>query len=135
VKIAVAAIAGVLFGAGLLLSGMARSANVLGFLDVGGDWNPALAFVMVGAIGVHAICYRVILRRLRPIHDTRFHVPADRAIDARLLGGAAIFGVGWGISGFCPGPALISAAGGVTSALVFVGAMLLGSFLSRSPDR
>ena len=134
-KAVLAAIAGVLFGAGLLLSGMAESKNVLAFLDVGGAWDPRLAFVMIGAIGVHAIGYRLIVGRPRPLHDARFHVPTETAIDARLLAGAAIFGVGWGISGFCPGPALVSAAGGVTSAIVFVAAMLLGSFLSRWRDR
>jgi uncharacterized membrane protein YedE/YeeE len=125
-----AVVAGAIFGVGLLLSGMTRPTKVLGFLDVGGDWDPSLAFVMIGAIGVHALAYRLIIGRERPFLDDRFHVPAAAAIDARLLAGAALFGVGWGIAGFCPGPALVSAAAGVTPALVFVAAMIGGMLLA-----
>jgi uncharacterized membrane protein YedE/YeeE len=126
----VALVAGALFGLGLLLSGMSRPAKVLGFLDVGHDWDPSLAFVMIGAIGVHAVAYRLIRRRTRPLLDDRFHVPDDRTIDARLIAGAAMFGVGWGIAGFCPGPALVSAAAGLVPALVFVAAMVGGTFVA-----
>jgi hypothetical protein len=126
IRAAVAAIAGAMFGAGLLLAGMTRPEKVLGFLDVTGRWDPSLAFVMVGAIGVHAIAYRLIRRRPSPLLDTRFHWPTETGIDGRLLAGAALFGVGWGLAGFCPGPALVAAATGASSALVFVGAMIAG---------
>ncbi len=125
-KVIFGALSGAMFGAGLLLSGMTRPTKVLGFLDVTGDWDPSLAFVMVGAILVHAIAYRAILRRPHPILDTRFHVPPAGAIDRSLIAGAAVFGVGWGLAGFCPGPALVSAASGVIAAIVFVAAMALG---------
>ena len=135
IRAAVAAIAGAMFGAGLLLSGMTRPDKVLGFLDVTGRWDPSLAFVMVGAIGVHAIAYRLIRRRPSPLLDTRFHWPADTAIDRRLLAGAAVFGVGWGLAGFCPGPALVAAATGASSALVFVGAMFAGMLAYHATHR
>lgn len=125
-RFVVAVVAGALFGAGLLLAGMTDPARVLGFLDVTGAWDPSLAFVMVGAIGVHAIGYRLVTRRHRPLLDAGFHVPPPCAIDGKLVGGAAIFGVGWGLAGFCPGPALVAAASGASSALVFVAAMAVG---------
>lgn len=132
----VAVVAGILFGAGLLLSGMTKPERVLGFLDIGHDWEPTLAFVMMGAIGVHAVAYRHIIRRARPLLDAQFSVPPGRPIEGRVLAGAAIFGVGWGITGFCPGPALVSAASGLTAALVFVPAMIVGMLLAnRSPGR
>ena len=124
--------AGLLFGAGLLLSGMTRPAKVLGFLDLFGDWDPSLAFVMAGAIGVHALGYRLVRRRARPLADERFWVPGRGAIDARLLFGAALFGVGWGLSGYCPGPALVSLATASPGVLVFVLALVLGSKLSSA---
>ena len=125
-KLVVAALAGALFGAGLLLSGMTDPAKVLGFLDVTGAWDPALAFVMVGAIAVHAIGYQLVRRRPRPLLEGAFHLPPQCAVDRRLLVGAAIFGVGWGLAGFCPGPGLVAAASGATQALVFAGGMAVG---------
>lgn len=126
-------LSGVLFGSGLVLSGMTDPARVRGFLDVAGAWNPALAFVMVGAVGTFGIGM-ALTRRLRsgrgwfgtllPARDTD---PVDR----RLLVGAVIFGAGWGVAGFCPGPALASLAVGRTEALVFVPAMVVGMILSR----
>jgi uncharacterized membrane protein YedE/YeeE len=124
-----AGIAGAFFGVGLGVSGMVKPAKVLGFLDITGAWDPSLAFVMVGAIGVHLALARFILRRERPLLDDRFHLPATTRVDARLVAGAAVFGIGWGLGGFCPGPALVTAAGGSTAACVFVAAMALGMVL------
>lgn len=119
-------LAGLLFGLGLILAGMTDTSKVIGFLDFFGDWDPSLAFVMVGAIGIHAVLLRLILKRPAPLLDTHFHVPTRRDIDARLVGGAAIFGVGWGLAGFCPGPGIVSLGTGTIAALVFVATMALG---------
>ncbi len=104
-------VGGFVFALGLGISGMTDADKVLGFLNLAGDWDPALAFVMVGAIGVHLILYRLIVRRPSPLFGDRFHLPTRRDISPRLLTGAAIFGVGWGMGGFCPGPGLVSLAG------------------------
>lgn len=125
-------VAGALFGAGLIISGMTDPARVVGFLDLAGRWDPSLAFVMVGAIVVHFTLFRVIKGRKAPLFEERFHLPTRRDIDLRLVVGAALFGVGWGMGGFCPGPALVSAAAGVFPALVFVAAMTAGMFLERA---
>lgn len=130
-----AAIAGALFAAGLTVGGMTIPAKVIGFLDVGGAWDPQLAFVMASAIAVYGAFLRIIRRRQRPLFDDRFHWPTAREIDARLVGGAALFGVGWGLSGYCPGPALTSLVGGASSVLVFVIAMLGGIAAARAFDR
>lgn len=127
--IAAAFASGALFGLGLAISGMADRAVVLGFLDPFGDFNPTLAFVLAAAVAVTAIAFRFVLRLRRPLFDPSFRLPAHEAIDQPLLAGAAIFGVGWGLAGFCPGPALVGMAGGVTDALIFVPAMLAGSGL------
>jgi len=123
--------AGALFGVGLLTSGMVRPDKVLGFLDVAGQWDPSLAWVMVGAIGVHLLLRRLILRRTRPLLSSSFHLPSKRRIDSQLIAGAAIFGVGWGLGGYCPGPSLVTAATGTLSPLLFVGGMLLGMVLTK----
>lgn len=129
-----AAVAGALFAAGLTIGGMTIPAKVIGFFDVRGAWDPQVAFVMLAAVSVYAVLLRSIRRRPSPLAADRFHWPPPRAIDARLVGGAAIFGVGWGLSGFCPGPALVSLAGGGTSAIVFVVAMLGGIAVARALD-
>ena len=126
---------GVVFALGLGISGMTDADKVLGFLNLAGDWDPALAFVMVGAIGVHLILYRLIVRRPSPLFGDRFHLPTRRDISPRLLTGAALFGVGWGMGGFCPGPGLVSLAGLGTSAVVFVACMLAGMVLHRVVHR
>lgn len=126
---------GALFAVGLTVSGMVKPSKVIGFLDVAGAWDPSLAFVMVGAIAVHFVAHRWIRRRASPIFDTKFHLPTRKDIDGRLLVGAALFGVGWGLGGFCPGPALVTAAGGTVSALVFVAAMTAGMLLEHSLSR
>ncbi len=118
-------IAGALFAGGLALSGMTQPQKVLGFLDFAGHWDPALMFVMVGAIGVNFVLLRLTLRRAAPVFAPRFQIPTRTDIDLRLLGGAALFGVGWGTAGLCPGPALGSLIGG-TKAVAFIAAMALG---------
>jgi len=123
---AVSFLSSLVFAVGLALSGMTQPAKVLGFLDVSGAWDPSLAFVMAGAIGVHALAYRLIRRRPAPLYAAEFALPASQRIDARLLLGAGLFGVGWGLGGFCPGPALTSLVTGAPKVLVFVGAMLAG---------
>lgn len=126
-----ALLSGVLFGAGLVISGMTVPANVVGFLDFAGAWNPSLAFVMGGAIAVHMPLYWLIRRRKSPLFDTQFHVPSRRDIDWRLLVGSAVFGVGWGLGGFCPGPGLVSLVSGAADPIIFVGAMTVGVVLYR----
>jgi uncharacterized membrane protein YedE/YeeE len=118
--------AGLIFGLGLVISGMANPAKVLNFLDVAGHWDPSLAFVMAGAIAVTATGYRFVLRRPKPLLDDSFHLPGRNTIDRPLVVGSAIFGLGWGLFGFCPGPAITSLGLAATGTLVFVPAMLIG---------
>lgn len=118
--------AGLLFGLGLTVSGMANPAKVLGFLDLFGNWDPSLAFVMAGALSVTAVGYRLVWRSKAPLLAERFHLPARRDIDARLVLGAVVFGVGWGLVGLCPGPALAALTVGGAPALMFLAAMLAG---------
>lgn len=125
-----ALLAGLLFGLGLILGGMTQPAVVLGFLDPFGDWDPRLLWVMGGAVATTALGYRWLLRRSGPWLEASFHLPAARSVDRRLLLGAALFGIGWGIAGYCPGPALVSVGGGEPSVLVLMGAMALGSWLA-----
>lgn len=122
----IALASGVLFAFGLVVSGMTSPAKVTAFLDVTGAWNPALVFVMAGAIAVYTPIVRLVRGRRAPIFGDRFHWPTASGIDARLVVGSALFGVGWGLSGYCPGPALVSLGGGSRDVLVFVGAMLVG---------
>ena len=119
-------LAGLVFGLGLILSGMANPAKVLGFLDLAGRWDPSLAFVMAGAIAVGAVGFRVARTRTSTVLGAPIELPASRQIDRRLLAGGLLFGVGWGVAGFCPGPALVALGLGEIKALVFVGAMLAG---------
>lgn len=132
----VAAIAaGALFGAGLVVSGMTMPAKVIGFLDFAGAWDPTLMFVMGGAIAVHAVAYRLVRRRASPLLGGAFHVPTRKDIDVRLVAGAAIFGVGWGLAGYCPGPAVASIVTGRLAPIAFVAAMLAGMWLVARLDR
>jgi uncharacterized protein len=124
-----AGLAGALFGAGILISGMIDPANVLAFLDVAGDWDPRLAFVMGGAVTANLLALRVIRRRSSPLFDAAFHEPGRRGIDRRLVAGAAAFGIGWGLAGLCPGPSIVALASGSTGALAFFAAMLAGMHL------
>ncbi len=118
--------AGALFGLGLAISGMVDPAKVIGFLDVAGDWDPTLAFVMGGALLVTIPAFRLIFKRPRPVLADDFELPTKKDVDARLLGGSALFGVGWGLSGFCPGPAVTALATGLTPVFAFVVAMIAG---------
>ncbi len=118
---------GLLFGLGLLLSGMANPEKVLNFLDISGHWDPSLAFVMGGAVIVAAIGYRLTFRRARPVLDDSFYLPTGQQIDRKLILGAALFGTGWGLVGFCPGPALVSLTLAAPATLAFVPAMLVGA--------
>jgi uncharacterized membrane protein YedE/YeeE len=125
-RLVVAAVAGLMFGIGLGVSGMTDPAKVLAFLDVSGRWDPSLAFVMAGAIAVHAPVVVWLRRRGRPWIGDRLHLPELAAIDGRLLGGAALFGIGWGLAGYCPGPAVVAAAAARPSGLLVLAGMLVG---------
>lgn len=122
-------VSGVIFAIGLAIGGMTKPAKVAGFLDFTGNWDPSLMFVMGGAVMTHAILYRLIRKRPTPLFTAAFSVPTRKDIDLRLLGGAALFGIGWGLSGFCPGPAITSLASGQTPVLIFVVAMIGGMYL------
>ncbi|MEM1029370.1 MAG: DUF6691 family protein [Myxococcota bacterium] len=129
-RTAIAALSGGLFGVGLVVSGMTRPDKVVGFLDVGGDWDPSLAFVMGGAAAVYVAVHWGLARvRSRPVFASAFRLPARTSIDAQLGLGASLFGIGWGLSGYCPGPALASIGTGSTDVLVFVATMLVGMVL------
>lgn len=119
-------LAGLVFGLGLIVSGMANPAKVLGFLDLAGNWDPSLAFVMAGAIAVGAIAFAVANRRAVSLLGVEMRLPSARHIDRRLVLGSVVFGIGWGVAGFCPGPALVSLGMGEFKAFVFVAAMLAG---------
>ena len=123
--------AGLLFGLGLLLSGMANPAKVIGFLDLAGAWDPSLAFVMGGALIPSAIAYLIRRRMETPVAAETFHVPESRTIDTPLVAGAVLFGLGWGLVGLCPGPALAALTTGAWQAFVFVGALVAGMALFR----
>jgi uncharacterized membrane protein YedE/YeeE len=127
----VALFSGTLFGLGLAISGMVDPAKVIGFLDIAGDWDPTLAFVMGGALLVTIPAFRLILNRLRPVLTDDFELPTKKDVDTRLLGGAALFGVGWGLSGFCPGPAVTALASGLAPVFAFVAAMVAGMALYK----
>lgn len=124
--VALAALTGALFALGLVVSGMTTPRTVTAFLDMTGDWDPQLAFVMAGAIAVHAPFVWLMRRRSRPLFESRFHWPEQRPVDAELVGGAAVFGIGWGLSGYCPGPAMVALGGGAVDVMAFIGAMIAG---------
>lgn len=125
---------GALFGLGLVLAGMTKPEKIVGFLDFTGAWDPSLLFVMGGAVMVHFVLFRVIRRLPSPVFDTKFHVPTRRDLDPRLIAGAALFGVGWGLGGFCPGPGIVSLASGALAPIVFVLAMTGGMLIQRTWD-
>jgi uncharacterized protein len=128
----IALFTGLLFGLGLMLSGMTQPTKVIGFLDITGAWDPSLAFVMMGAIGVHFTAYQWFIKpRQTPLFDARFHVKEERRPDTKLLIGAAIFGAGWGLAGYCPGPGIVAVGLGSVSAIIFVLGMLLGMLIFR----
>ena len=126
---------GLIFGGGLLVSGMSDPAKVLNFLDLGGiragTWDPSLAFVMAGAVAVTFIGFRFVLQRPQPLFAEKFNLPGRDDLDRRIIMGPAIFGIGWGLSGFCPGPALTALGFGASAAFVFVAAMLAGMMMAH----
>ena len=128
-------LAGLVFGLGLIVSGMANPAKVLGFLDLAGLWDPSLALVMLGAIGVGLVAFGIAKRRTTSLLGLSLKLPAARQIDGRLVGGSLLFGAGWGIAGFCPGPALAALGMGELKAVVFVVAMLLGMVVFELLER
>lgn len=123
---------GLIFGMGIVLGGMANPAKVLNFFDVAGTWDPSLAFVMGGALGVTALGYRFVLRRASPRLAEVFHLPALRQIDVPLVAGSAAFGLGWGLAGFCPGGALPAIGTGDPAVLIFTAAMVAGIVAARA---
>ena len=123
---------GLIFGIGISISGMANPAKVLNFFDIAGTWDPSLACVMGGAVTVAFVGYRLVFRRARPVLDTRFHLPEATQLDARLIGGSALFGVGWGIAGFCPGGALPALGTGRIEVFAFVAALIAGILIARA---
>jgi len=127
--------AGLVFGVGLLLSGMADPGKVKGFLDLAGAWDPSLAFVMGGAVLVGFFAFRFAGRRARTFLGHALELPSRRDIDFRLVGGRLVFGVGWGLAGFCPGPAVVAFGAGRDQAAVFVVAMLLGMLIYTAAER
>ena len=127
---ALAALAcGIIFGAGLALSGMTNTQVVLAFFDFLGPWNPALAWVMLAALTVTLPGFALVLRRDRPLFHERFELPLKKHLDANLLAGAALFGIGWGLFGYCPGPAIAALTYWHTNTFAFVAAMVLGAYL------
>ena len=130
-----ALVSGALFGLGLALSGMTDPQRILGFLDVFGDFDPALLFVLGGAVGTTMLLFRFVLRRPAPVFAERFQISDLRRIDRSLLMGAALFGIGWGLAGYCPGPALVGLGVMSPEALWFVPAMLAGMLLHRLVGR
>lgn len=143
-----ALLSGLVFGFGLILSGMANPAKVIGFLDLAGHWDPSLAFVMAGAIAVGAVAFFLARKRTVSFLGGAMHLPTARDIDRRLVAGSLLFGIGWGLGGFCPGPGLVALGMGEMKALVFVAAMIAGMVIfevlehvgatgtkSRSPRR
>jgi uncharacterized protein len=126
VNAVIALVCGALFSAGVCVSGMVRPTKVLGFLDVGGAWDATLLCVMVTALALHVVAWRIVKASRAPRFGDRFPGPPSKVIDARLLGGAALFGLGWGLAGYCPGPAIVAVVSGARDTLVFVAAMLVG---------
>ncbi len=128
-------ITGLVFGIGLIVSGMADPVKVLGFLDLAGRWDPSLALVMAGAIGVGALAFAIAGRRTTSLIGLDMKLPTSRELDRRLLAGSVVFGVGWGVAGFCPGPGLVALGMGETKALIFVAAMIAGMGLFEVIER
>ena len=126
---------GLVFGIGLIVSGMADPNKVLGFLDLAGPWDPSLGFVMAGAIGIGLVAFAIAKRRTQSFLGTPMKLPDARGIDRRLVSGSLLFGVGWGVAGFCPGPALVAVGMGEAKAIIFVAAMLVGMGIFELMER
>lgn len=128
---AVSFLVGLLFAIGLGISGMTQPQKVIGFLDLTGAWDPSLIFVMAGAVGLHFVTYRLVRKKSTPLLDKHWHVPTSKEVSPQLVVGAVMFGVGWGLAGYCPGPALTSVAGLSSNALIFVTSMIVGMSLFK----
>lgn len=131
----VALVVGFIFSLGLGLAGMTQPQKVIGFLDLFGDWDPSLMFVMIGAISVHFFTYRIIRKRNSPLLSAKWYVPTNNEITPALVGGSFIFGVGWALGGFCPGPAITSLASFDVKVITFVVSMILGMFIFKLVDK
>ena len=131
VKTAAGYLAGMLFGLGLAISGMTDPARVLGFLDIADAWDATLIFVLGAAVGTTFVGYRLVFARGTPLFSTQFQLPTKQELDAKLLGGAALFGVGWGLSGYCPGPAIASIGGLTLPLLALLAAMVVGWWIAQ----
>lgn len=124
-------VTGLLFGVGLVVSGMSNPANVIAFLDLAGNWDPGLAFVMLGAVVTFGAGFPILRKRQgKPLFSDKFTLPASTSLDRKLISGAIIFGIGWGIGGFCPGPALVNVLTGSAQGLLFVASMLIGMLVA-----
>lgn len=123
---------GLTFGVGIAISGMANPAKVLNFFDIAGTWDPSLIFVMGGALVTTFIGYKIVFGRFAPVFEDGFSVPSNRIIDARLIGGSAVFGIGWGVAGFCPGGALPALGTGRWEVFAFTGALIVGIFIAKA---
>ncbi|MCQ0971770.1 YeeE/YedE family protein [Paracoccus sp. TK19116] len=130
-KLLFALLTGLVFGTGIALSGMMDPAKVLNFFDLAGSWDPSLAFVMSGALVAASVGYRLVWKRKAPLFEGRFQVPTGTQIDMKLVGGSALFGIGWGIAGFCPGAAIPALGTGRWEVALFLGAVILGFWLRR----
>lgn len=135
ISLVTALLAGVLFGAGLILAGMANPAKVLGFLDLAGAWDPSLALVMGSALAVSAPAFWLARKRRHALNGEAYQIPVSRQLDRRLVLGAIGFGIGWGLAGFCPGPALVAAGALSSKGLIFTAAMLAGMTLFEGLER
>jgi uncharacterized membrane protein YedE/YeeE len=131
-QLGAALLTGILFGWGLGLSQMVDRDRVLGFLDVTGQWDPTLLFVLGGAVGVTIISFRFVLRLPHPLLSPRFYLPTAKSIDLPLVLGAALFGIGWGIAGYCPGPGIVALVLGSWNPLLFLGALIIGSLMGKT---
>jgi len=130
-NVVIGLIVGVVFGVGLALSGMTDTNKAIGFLDLFGDWDITLMFVIGGGLLVTVPVYQLYKSKARPLFDSQFHLPGTSLIDSRLLGGAVLFGIGWGLYGYCPGPAISSMAYGNTDTYLFVAAMAIGMVVAN----
>lgn len=130
-RLIIALISGLIFGAGLVISEMVNPVKVQDFLDPFGNWDPSLAFVMGGAVAVTLVASRFIMKRKTPIIADRFYMAVKNTIDARLIFGAGVFGIGWGLSGYCPGPGLINAMINPTEAMLFLPALIVGGWIGQ----
>ena len=122
---------GILFAIGLGVSGMTEASKIIGFLDITGDWKPELIFVMLGALVINIVLFQWIMKRKSPVFEKEFHIPQSKTIDQRLVVGAIFFGVGWGLTGLCPGPGVVSLVSGTAYVIVYVVAMLAGMVVAQ----